>query len=475
MSLASPISMSQKPFMQRYLVWPKLLYFMLYMAIYSANSLAAPYMVDNWKLKSSTVGFIMALQGVNFLGAIFWTSTADRTGKHRLLLVIGTMVSAFFLFVNGLPKMLQIKLSIPVDIAFTCIALACTWFFQAAMFPLLDSAMISLLSQDPAFSKDMFGMQRLFGSPAHPLATIVQGCTQFFDAPLKLYLYQAVAFGTSLMFAVCVMLGVPAHTPQAAHPGHGHAKKGDEKNTSVPMAEETAKQMAQSQRSPVIRLLTDPGFLFYIVFVVSAGLLANSLTIFQPILSNEIFGAKNAGGAPDKFKFLKTALAKIPAMISEIAVFFTSRSLMQSLGVYWLLLASQFFGIVRIMSYSFITKNQPSWFVYIFEILKGLNSGLIVTAGVRVASDMALPGCANTAQGLFSGCYKGISITLAGIIGGILLMLVDQNIKTMFFWVGCFAFCTTTAFFFKFLLVDRTIGLPCIPRREPNHERTTIA
>jgi len=453
-------AVAHKSFMQRYLVWPKILYFMLYMAIYSANSLAAPYMVDNWGLKASTAGFIMALQGINFIGAIFWTSMADKTGKHRMLLVIGTMASAFFLFVNSLPKVLQYKMSVPAEMIFTCFALSCSWFFQSAMFPLLDSAMISILSQDPAFSKDMFGMQRLFASPAHPLATIIQGCTQFFNAPIKLYLYQAVAFFCSLGFALCVQVGVPAHIAQTIQ--HGHKK--EEKITAIPMAGEVAKK----ESSPVVRLLSNPGFLFYIVFVVSAGLLANSLTIFQPILSNEIFGTY------DKYKFLKTALAKIPAMISEITVFFTSRSLMNAFGVYWLLLASQFFGILRLMSYAFNTKGQPTWFIYVIEILKGLNSGLIVSAGVRVASDMALPGCANTAQGLFSGTYKGVSISLAGIIGGLLLIALDQNIKAMFFWIGCFSAFTTTCFFFKFLLVDRTIGLPGMPRKEKRTEPVKV-
>jgi len=36
----------------------------------------------------------------------------------------------------------------------------------------------------------------------------------------------------------------------------------------------------------------------------------------------------------------------------------------------------------------------------------------------------------------------------------------------LFFFVGCFASCTTTLFFFKFLLIDRTISLPGMGKKE---------
>lgn len=478
--------------MQRNLIWPKLLYFMLYMAIYSANGMQVPYMITNWKISASTVGFIMALQGVNFIGAIFWTNMADKTGKHRMLLVIGTMLSALFLFVNGLPKMIDWKLPIHLDIAYTCVAMTLTWFFQSAMFPLLDSAMISMLSQDPSFTKDQFGMQRMFGSPAHPLATIIQGCTGLFAPPLSRYLYQGVAFTAAALFSLCVMIGVPEHTSQIpksfAH--HGHKDKDKPPHLSqatalplapspiMPAAPELDMQPAKKERSPVVRLLTDPGFAFYLVFVISAGLLANTLTLYQIELTRQIFAASGkAAGKKGTYDFLWSAMSKIPAMFSEIFVFLTSRFFMRKLGVYWLLLASQMFGITRIMLYAFKTANQPDWFIYLFEILKGLNSGLIVSAGVRVASDMALPGCSNSAQGLFSGTYKGISFTLAGVVDGLLLLLLKEDIAAMFFYIGCFATFTTVCFFFKFLLIDRTISLPGMARKEPvaQHDTTSTS
>jgi hypothetical protein len=490
---------TQKTFMERHLLWPKILYFSLYLAIYSANALAGPYMIEKWGITPSSAGFILALQGVNFIGAIFWTGLADQTGKHRILLSSATFVGAIMFFLHSLPKIFDWELSVAMDMAYISTMLTTMWFFQSAMFPLLDSAMISLLSQDSAFSKDQFGIQRLFGSPAHPLASIIQAMTQMAAGKSSTYLYQAVAFASAGLFALLVLVGVPEHTKQIpksfAHHGHKDPNKPPHLSQAtalplapspiVPAAPELDLESTQKERSPVVRLLLDPGFLFFMLFVVSAGLLSNSLTLFLPIhqviskaKKAAVGGAAAAAGAQapaHNTSFMLAAVPKLPSMVSEIAVFFTSRYLMRTFGVYWLLLGSQFFGIIRLMSYAFGPVSPPLWYSSIVEITKGLNSGLIVSAGVRVASDIALPGCSNSAQGLFSGTYKGVSTSLAGIVGGILLLAFDQDIRRLFFWIGILAIFTTVSFFFKFLLIDRSIGLPGMPRKEPETHHANIS
>lgn len=471
-------------FMQKYLIWPKILYFWLSMAIYSCNSLLGPLMKDSWHLTNSQFGFLSALQGVNFIGAIFWTNMADKTGRHRILLVIATLMSAFFFFVNNLPKIISLYRpfswnSTITDMIYTCTSLAMCWIFQSALFPLIDSAMLSLLTRLPGFSKDQFGYQRLCGSPAHSLAGIVQGIAKVVvdNKKYDVLVYQVVACTASIIFSVFVFMGVPAYTVTVSKHGHHGGQKDDKNNTAVNVP---AHEMKKDERSPVVRLLTNPGFLFYLLFVTSAGLLANTLTIFQPIA---VFEAKRAAAkaeeaaliaagkpvepkAHNKWDFLQAALFRVPASISEIVVYFSSKHLVATLGVYWLLLFSQFCGIIRILGYAYSPDKVHDIVYYLLEVTKGLNSGLIVSAGVRVASDIALPGTATTAQGLFSGVYKGISISLAGGSGAIILATFNDNLKTLFKFIGFTAVFTTGSFFLKFLLIDRTIGLPGFRRRE---------
>src|SRR5690606_17999170 len=145
----------------------------------------------------SDVGFVMAFQGVNFVGAMFWTNMADKSGKHRMIIVAASLISSFFFIITSLPKLLGYKLDILYDKIFLCFMMCCTWFFQSALFPLVDSAMISLLSRDPAFSKDQFGYQRLWASPAHSLAAIAQGLTFLAGEKIGTFLYVGVAVAAS--------------------------------------------------------------------------------------------------------------------------------------------------------------------------------------------------------------------------------------------------------------------------------------
>lgn len=471
----------RKSFMQRHLIWPKLIYFWLSMAIYTCNGLAGPDMKRNWGMSNSSIGYMLSLQGVNFIGAIFWTGLADKTGKHRNLVMIATVVSAFFFLLNALPKLVDYTFAkTHYEMLYMMLVMVSFWFFQSALFPLIDSAMIGMLSQDPSFTKDQFGYQRLWGSPAHSAASIVQGMTEWAPTQFQQRLaYRMVALLASLVLTTLVLLGIPnvsLKVPKAfAH--HG-AKPKDAPNrlsqaTALPLAPspvlpaapELDLESTKTERSPVVRLLTDPGFLFFMLFVLSAGLLSNTMTLFQPLMMTDTM--KKTG--------FEAALTRMPASASEIVVYLFSKEMMHTFGVYWLLLISQVFGIIRMVGYAYLDArtSSPVW-PYLLEITKGLNSSFIMSAGIRVASDIALPGCSTSAQGLFSGTYKGVAITITGLVAGALLRFVmDENLQTLFKWVACFALLTTISFFLKFLLVDGVIGVPGFPRRAKASTLTT--
>lgn len=446
---------------QRLMIMPKILYFWLSMAIYTANGLASLHYRKTWGMTNSTIGFLMALQGVNFIGAILWTNLADRIGNHKYILSGATMLSTICFAINGAPKMLNYKFaSSTTEIIYACVTMTLVWLFQSALFPLLDCTMIALLTKNPSFTKDQFGFQRLFGSPAHVIATILAGYTKKFDT-WKEVLYVLNAFISSSIFAALVVLFIPRDL-EVSKTGHGHGGKDEKKDSAVQVGE--VDMGKKDGRSPVVRLLTDPVFMFFMLFVTSAGLLANTLTIFQPLLVNDHQKSDNP---------LLVAATKIPACISEITVYATSKMLTAQLGFYWLLLFSQFAGLCRIFSYHFVTKDRE-WLPFIIELFKGMNSGFIVSSGVRISAEIALPGTATTAQGLFSGNYKGLSMSLAGVIGGILLIVLKQNIGALFKIIGSFALFTTACFFVKFLFFDRVIGLPGFPRKEKKSSEVVV-
>lgn len=432
--------------MENWLIMPKMLYFWLSMAIYASASMLGPHFVDSWGLKYSEFGYLCSLQVVNFFGAMFWTSLADRTGRNRDIIILASMMYAICFGLQTLPLIMKWEFSSKyVTMGYTFGLMAITWMFQAAMFPLTDSAVISKLSQDPTLSKDQFGYQRLFGSLAHVAGTYAGGYAK--DHPkYKDLLFAGLVIVCSAIFSAIVAVGVPAQTVKNKK-HHGPAKGASGIEMPVDVEE-------VDQRNPVVRCLTDPNFFFYILFVVSAGLLANTLTIFQPLYTKEKL----------QFDNKTVASLKIPSCVSEITIWLTSRHISSALGYYWLLILSQLAGIIRIFGYQFLTIDRK-WLAYVLESSKGLNSGLIVTACVQLAAQLAPRGCESTAQGLFSGVYKGISYLLAGVLAGVVLPLFEENILALFLLVGAIATCCVTGFFFKFLLVDRALGFPGFPAR----------
>jgi hypothetical protein len=111
-------------------------------------------------------------------------------------------------------------------------------------------------------------------------------------------------------------------------------------------------------------------------------------------------------------------------LFSEVAVYFCNKDLSTILGPYWMLLLSQLAAVIRAAGYGLIPVNKDD-LSYLFciplELFKGLNSGLVTAGAVRIAAEMAPPGGASTAQGLFSGVFVGLANFFGGHLAGLLM------------------------------------------------------
>lgn len=442
-----------KSFAEHWLLMPKALYFSLTVALYSTNSVMGFILKDSWKFNYSQTGFVYALQIVNFFGAMIWTNLADRTGRHRAIIVLTSVASVIFYALLMLPKILGWKFeNFFLKYGFPTLMMTMMWIFQSSLFPLTDSAVIIKLSKDPSLGKEQFGYQRLFGSFGHAAGTMLGSAAS--DLPTSKEFFQVmVSIVCSAIFCFFVFLGVPTISETLKGKSHGHHGK-DEKSEKKDTTVDVGMAKAEDTRSPLVRLLSDPSFLLFILFVLSAGLLANTMTIYQPLYTEEIM----------KISKLTVSTLKIPAVCSEIIVWLISKPLMGVVGKYWMLMFSQFAGIIRIFGYQFADESR-FWLLVILEATKGINSGFIVSAAVQIAAELAPAGCGSTAQGLFSGVYKGAGFLVTGVVCGLILLFNNNQIKHLFLLVGFTSLLFTTIFFLKFLIIDRSIGFPCFPSR----------
>jgi Na+/melibiose symporter-like transporter len=470
----------------RWLILPKLLYFMLNLLVYSLHAFQTKFYIKDWNFTSYQVGYMMALQCFNFLGSIFWSQLADRTGKHRTI----TIVNAFiFCALNALMLVHYFDGERFTGKLWVAGLNTLAGIFLSGLFPLVDAQVVGLLSKDSSFSKDIFGRQRLWGSIAHSVATGMSHHLRiFYKQEGGMFIGMNLA---AVLFITSVWLGVPGDLKIEKgkhHHGGGEKKKDVEAASPSPASEgqkaqeaaeivEAAmaptpapappvhvKESSVEVKNPTFVLLSMPAFLFFLSFILVAGYTRSIMSIYQKYYVADVLKMNDESSV-----YLDTFRA-----LSEVGTFFFAQQIISLVGVHWALILSQLAGLIRMFvygMYSYLPSNKiaQASIIYGVELLKGINTGLVVSSAVKIVAEMAPKGCENTAQGLFSGTYAGLSMAVSGILGGLLLHLwpVDSKkpdleqeatrFEGMFLVSTIVCFILIIAFTIKYAVVDRVI------------------
>lgn len=444
-------------FFERWLIMPKLLYFLLNAYVYGFHSLMAIFFLQKWKLTYYMYGYASSVIVTNFFGAMFWGGLADRTGRYKTLIILSvllyTTVAILILF-----PVFEAESQAIYRYIYIFVGLGFFNFFLSAAFPLLDAQILGMMAANPRISKEQFNNQRMFGALGHLAATLASMHLYNGKEQSNQIIYQLVI---SAVFILAVWLGVPDVKPvKGGHHGHhaSHAKTGGEAVTTP--------------SNPILACLSNASFTFFMLFVGASGVVRSITTNFQKPISVAISGGHTG----------KASYMDIGRTASEVFVYITAKYMKDALGVYWILAFSQLTGIARLWglglvpigaSYSYLAASA-------LELLKGFNSGLISSSAIPIASSLAPPGCESTAQGLYSGNYSGLSMALGGVISGAILQyLYDasadpskqlDDARKMFQWVSMGGTIITLALMAKFIFVDRVMGIPGFPRRHSFHK-----
>lgn len=436
-----------------WLIFPKVLYFVFNIVNYALHTFQNQVIKDRWGLGAKEIGFPLSLQVFSFIGSLYWTWFADKSGRFKIITSCATVCfTAAFLLIFMDTNLLITK---DEKILLICAVFAFSSFFNAALFPIMDAIVMALLSSVPGFNKDMFGRQRLWGAIGHFAATasseiIIQYSFDF----LK---YLVIISGGLLVLIIVFM--IPNHLSLEIGHHHHHAPKKDEKagQPAADAAVQVAKEHQQPAKvsSPVIYLLTKPAFLFFLLFIVVAGIARSVMTNYGNYFVYNVF----------QRKYYATFLGAV-RLFSEVSVYFCNKDLSMFLGPYWMLILSQLAAVVRSTGYGLIPANKDDLsYLYCIplELFKGLNSGLVTAGAVRIASEMAPPGGASTAQGLFSGVFVGLSNFLGGQMASVLMSLAAhgtselEQIGQLFLITGFALLFFTVCFLVKYACVDKVI------------------
>ncbi len=516
-------SVSSESFMDKWLVVPKLLYFVLQFYVYLPHSVQTFIMLDDWGMKASMTAVISSMVFVNFFGTMLWSYLADKTGRYKTVIGGSSIAYTVFLVLFQLPGF---ERGTNFRFYYLLFVFAGFNFFLASAFPLVDALILGILTSKPNVSKSQFGNQRLFGTLGHFLATVIsfvfmrsynstplpaeikdmaEGAAKvaavkafettakaaakaayaatlnaveykgFISSLVSSYEYCDKGFlittlACSLIFIASVFAFVPDVKPvKGGH--HGASHKDNGKNVEAP-------------KNPILTLIMSPTFMFFMLFVLFSGIIRSVTGTFQKPLIRSFFDGD----------FAKMTSIEFVRTVSEVFVYATSKHIVPVLGVYWVLALSQITGIIRFLGYGLVTKQSPYayWKVVGCELLKGFSSGLISTSAIPIAGDLAPAGCESSAQGLYSGNYVGISAFVGNYISSFITEAFEKRdpeyvpptvengkkipapnhevvelraIQKMFVTVSVATIAITLVQMAKFIFVDRVMGIPGFPRR----------
>lgn len=444
-------------FFERWLIMPKLLYFLLNAYVYGFHSLMGIFFMDRWKLTYYMFGYASSVIVTNFFGAMVWSNLADKTGRYKTI-IITSVVLYTAVAIGILFPVFEHESQKVYRYIYVFVGLALFNFFLSAAFPLLDAQILGMMATNPKISKEQFNNQRMFGALGHLAATLASMHLYNRKDQTHQIIYQLVI---STVFTLAVWFGVPDVKPvKGGHHGHhgGHSKAGGE--------------AVAAPSNPILSCLSNASFTFFMLFVGASGVVRSITTNFQKPISLAISGGNHG----------KASYMDVGRTASEVFVYITARYMKEALGIYWILVFSQLTGIVRLWGLGLVPLKASYAYAVAsgLELLKGFNSGLISSSAIPIASSLAPPGCESTAQGLYSGNYSGLSMALGGIISGaVLQFLYDsaapaekqlEDAQLMFNWVSIGSTLVTLALMAKFIFVDRVMGIPGFPRRHSFHK-----
>ena len=416
-------TVSAKSQRTKWYIKPKILYFLLNMAVYSVNHFGLIYIRNVWNIPHAEISFLSILTAFGFIGSILWTSLADRFKLYRSLLIVLTIMFALSFTALEFPFIKMLFMDDDLNIKNVnvknrrmlgvSIFYFLTSFFTSGLFPLLDIKVLQILTEDGTSNIDLYGRQRLWGA-------VGQACVGLLIGKLLEYMGFFALFGSliifSLFFCVAVFVFIPSST----------------------LVKEKRKITAQSSSS-WRSFFKDVDFIIFLLLVALGGFGRAIVGNFLPIYLKEYFSMRD--GNQGLILFIRVA--------PEILCFFLSKTLIQKIGPVWTMLMALFTGTLRVGIYAFLPIRQGLGNVSLgVELLKGVNA-LLLTAGAHLAYDLSPPHCEALAQGLFVGVHGNIATALAGLSGFLILKFGKEDkypIRNLFqytFYVSVIGFIAT--------------------------------
>lgn len=342
-------------------IWP----FIFNALLFAGFAFVVPFMVLYYQSVGFTGVQIGLLTGITplitLLGAPLWTTLADATRRHRLIMSLVILAGAItiftFPFLNTFAPILM------VAILFNA--------FFAPLTSFVDSATMFMLGD----KKEQYGRVRLGGTFGFGIAAPLAGVL------VQTYGLKMAFWGCAILLLMALIVSQKlAHNPQKASDTTGQG---------------------------VRTLVTNPRWLLFLAVAFAGGLgIAGTNTYLFPYLK-ELGASESIMG-----------LALTLGTIFEIPVLFFGYRLLHRFKPYGLYMLAMVLTGLRLLA--FAASGTPNLVLFI-QLLNGLTFPAMWMAGVAYADEHAPAGLSTAAQGMFGAMVFGFGTAVGGFIGGPLL------------------------------------------------------
>lgn len=423
-------------FTEHWLIYPKLAYMTMSMALYSTYVYTPAYFEAAWGVPTHGYGYISAISVLSLAGSLLWSRLGERMRCANGMMYICSALYAALFGVLGLEIGARGTDDL-VRMALVTICYGGSSAFGGALSPLLDHLVLEYLEGHVQYTKELYGRQRLWSSIGHALIVVINGWgiqTYGYKSMFICLFASTAAFLLTLILLHTSVARTTRPTERAGIQQGGESnasKEGEHERTgSVPASSPSQVTLITSGgptalvpqpangRPSLLRLLGHPVFALFTTSILIAGFVRCVVGSFGPVYFKKILMMREG----------VYGMAMQTRLLPEMLCFFYGGELSKRYGSDLLMLIGQLAGIMRAAVYA-MTPAGPgySWVTYPAEMLKGLNNAAIMMAGPRMAHDIAPPGEGATALAIFHGTYSSLAMIVAGVAGGQVLRVFGDT------------------------------------------------
>ncbi|EPR80103.1 Permease of the major facilitator superfamily [Spraguea lophii 42_110] len=400
---------------RKYLLSPKILFFVVNMQFYTLHLMRGPFLKQQFGFSDKTygrnVGIILALA---FFGTLFIASLNDRFNRPKVFIISLILISTVFFQILCLNFTKKLATFI-IWCIFTFYTL-----FASSIQPFLDKTTLDIINSFGGLGLEVYGRQRLFGTLGYVVTNyIVEFISASSTSSKKDYSnlpkYQLFTTALAVVVAITFINIQPTRTTVSTRQLSGEWKS----------------------------LLTNIPYMFFILIIFLNGITRAGMTLYLTIYLQDVLKLKPLGlpnwmpnflAYPINFFSHQTvATAALFGVVFEILVFFFSKKVLKTIGLFWPLLIAQVAQLIRFMGYYFLPVDSDYAYglVCLLETMKGVNFGFTHTSGVQIANSFCPDHLRSTSQMIYSGTFVGLATAISGFLFGMVFSSKDLKDKNM--------------------------------------------